>query len=153
MWRRTEVLRRMGIQCHDFLVSHRYLNAGQPWFCRRPHQHADYFIVAWIMYHCDQVKLDGSVRTDSDPAPYTYSHAQKMRASMTYFFGHLYGAGTVPWHENDAGTMVGNPSISPVVSRYMTRAGEQATSARALAPVWLFRLIAYLTHCITSGQA
>ncbi|KAL1717319.1 DNA breaking-rejoining enzyme [Schizophyllum commune] len=99
------------------------------------------------LYSCDQVKLDGSVRSASDPAPYSYSHAMKMRAAMTYIFGHLFGAGVVPWHENEAGIMVGNPSISTVVSRYMvslrkrkTRAGEQATSARALTPEKLERL-------------
>ncbi|KAI5822245.1 hypothetical protein K523DRAFT_422137 [Schizophyllum commune Tattone D] len=139
--------RRMGAQCLDFLVKHKFMSANDPWYCKRPLQHADYFIIAWIMYHCDQVKLDGSVRSVSDPAPYSYSHAMKMRAAMTYIFGHLFGAGVVPWHENEAGIMVGNPSISTVVSRYMvslrkrkTRAGEQATSARALTPEKLERL-------------
>ncbi|KAL1750486.1 hypothetical protein FB107DRAFT_294561 [Schizophyllum commune] len=54
----------------------------------------------------------------------------------------------VPWHENEAGIMVGNPSISPAVSRYMVSLRKRnmrqcATSARALTPEKLEKLYDY----------
>ena len=62
---------------------------------------------------------------------------------MTYEIGHLRGLGTLPWHQSEVtGTMVGNPSVSDTVSRYMVslrrrkvRAGETQTSARAITQV------------------
>lgn len=62
---------------------------------------------------------------------------------MTYAFGHLHGLGTMHWQENLLdGSMVGNPSVSELVSRYMlslcrrkVKAGETTTSARAISAV------------------
>jgi hypothetical protein len=71
------------------------------------------------MSRCDEILLDGSKRQLSAERG-TYSHAQKMRAAMTYAFGRLHGLGSTPWHESEsAGRMVGNPSMSNIVSSYM----------------------------------
>ncbi|KAJ7892110.1 hypothetical protein B0H14DRAFT_2560482 [Mycena olivaceomarginata] len=79
----------------------------------------------------------------------SYNHAQKMQAAMTYAFGRLCGLGSLPWHESDStsGKMVGNPSVSETVAAYMTslrrrkvRAGENATSARAITQETLAKL-------------
>jgi len=69
---------------------------------------------------CDSFNIDGTMKPFSQERG-TYSHAQKMRASMTYAFGRLNGLGNMPWHESDAGggIMVGNPSISIEVSSFM----------------------------------
>jgi hypothetical protein len=68
---------------------------------------------------CDEILLDGSKRPAADERG-TYSHAQKMRAAMTYAFGRLHGLGSLPWHESEStGKMLGNPSVSNVVSSYM----------------------------------
>ena len=67
---------------------------------------------------CDSVNLDGSDK-DVNQERSTYAHAQKMRASMTYVFGRIYGLGTLPWHKDSSGKMVGNPSVSVAVSSYM----------------------------------
>ncbi|KAJ7799310.1 DNA breaking-rejoining enzyme [Mycena olivaceomarginata] len=56
--------------------------------------------------------------------------------------------GSLPWHESEVtGRMVGNPSVSETVATYMTslrrrkvRAGETATSARAITQETLFKL-------------
>ena len=64
---------------------------------------------------------------------------------MTYAFGRLHGLGTLPWHLNEVtGAMMGNPSVSDIVSSYMVslrrrkvRAGETQTSARAITEVFL----------------
>ncbi len=46
----------------------------------------------------------------------TYSHAQKLRASLTYGFWKKGGRGIQPW---DRETLSGNPSVSETVSSYM----------------------------------
>ncbi|KAF8173373.1 DNA breaking-rejoining enzyme, partial [Mycena galopus ATCC 62051] len=99
---------------------------------------------------CDDVRLDGKSKDPSIPRD-SFSHAQKMRASTTYGFGRLHGLGSIPWQRSEiSGKMVGNPSISEDVSRYMVslrkktvRAGEVATSARAITPEILARLYHY----------
>ncbi|KAF8234171.1 hypothetical protein L208DRAFT_1111973, partial [Tricholoma matsutake] len=90
---------------------------------------------------CDELQLDGNPKPSTTICG-TYSHAQKMCASMTYMFGHIYGLGSLPWHKNEiTGKMVGNPSVSQMVSSYMlslrlqkVRAGETTTSAHAITP-------------------
>ncbi|KAL1684942.1 hypothetical protein GGG16DRAFT_67295 [Schizophyllum commune] len=98
---------------------------------------------------CDRLNIDGTVKPASENT-HSWGQAQKMRASATFMWGHICGLGTLPWHENDAGEKIGNPSISPIVSRYMvslrkrkTRAGEVATSARALTAVYAHALTLY----------
>ncbi|KAF8179760.1 DNA breaking-rejoining enzyme [Mycena galopus ATCC 62051] len=74
-----------------------------------------------------------------------------MRASTTYGFGRLNHLGSLPWQKSEiSGKMLGNPSISEDVSRYMVslrkkkvRAGEVATSARAITPEIIARLYHY----------
>lgn len=63
--------------------------------------------------------LDGSPKP-VDKLRATYSHAQKMRAAMTYAFGQIHGLGTLSWHQDThSRKMVGNPSVSVAVSSYM----------------------------------
>ncbi|KAJ7210194.1 DNA breaking-rejoining enzyme, partial [Mycena rebaudengoi] len=96
---------------------------------------------------CDDVTLDGKPKA-ADVERGSYSHAQKMRASTTYGFGCLNGLGSRPWQKSElTSEMIGNPSVSEDVSRYMVslrkrkvRAGEVATSARAITPEIIFSL-------------
>ena len=68
---------------------------------------------------CDDIGLDGKPKDPSISID-SYSHAQKMRAAATYGFGHLNGLGSIPWQKSEvSGKMLGNPSISEDVSRYM----------------------------------
>lgn len=91
---------------------------------------------------CDEITLDGKPKSPGVVRD-TYSHAQKMRASMTYAFGRLCGIGPIPWHKSEiTGEMVGNPSVSNIVSSFMVslrrrkvRAGEVQTSACAITSV------------------
>ncbi|KAJ7900693.1 hypothetical protein B0H14DRAFT_3753009, partial [Mycena olivaceomarginata] len=99
---------------------------------------------------CDECNFDGTMKPPTQVRD-SYNHAQKMRAAMTYGFGRLCGLGSLPWHESEStGKMVGNPSVSETVATYMTslrrrkvRAGETATSARAITQVsdsrWICR--------------
>ena len=97
-----------------------------------------------VRYRCDEVNLDMSPKPSTEVRS-SYGTAQKMRAAMTYAFGRLYGHGSMHWQRSPLGDgMVGNPSISEGVSRYMlslrrrkVQAGEAATSARAISVVCL----------------
>ena len=75
-----------------------------------------------------------------------------MRASMTYAFGRIHGLGSMHWYQSANG-MIGNPSVSEVVSRFMlslrrrkVQAGETATSAGAISAVCL--LLSWGQMCI-----
>jgi hypothetical protein len=68
---------------------------------------------------CDEISLDGN------PKPVgmvrsKYTHAQKMRASMTHIFGRDFGLGKQDWTKNEqTGHMMGNPSTSHLLGTYM----------------------------------
>lgn len=100
----------------------------------KPHVHMPYWIVAWVMdkcvsssrlrngafigSRCDDKDIDGSTK-DHSTTRSNYVHAQKMRAAMTHFFGREPSIGNTWWHQNDDGSVFGNPSLSHVVSTYM----------------------------------
>jgi hypothetical protein len=90
------------------------------------------------MSRCDEILLDGSKRQLSAECG-TYSHAQKMRAAMTYAFGRLHGLGSTPWHESEsAGRMVGNPSVSNIVSSYMVGLRRRKVSRTLIGVLFVF---------------
>ncbi|KAF7980505.1 hypothetical protein HWV62_38014 [Athelia sp. TMB] len=92
------------------------------------------WIALWIMDKCDEIDPETQKPKPLATTRAKYAHAQKMRASMSHKFGRDLGLGTAPWipHPVTPGRFVGNPSLSPKVSQYMVRAGEQVTSARAM---------------------
>ena len=73
-----------------------------------------------FVHRCDSVSLDGKPVIGSQGS---YTHAQKMWASMTHVFSRVLGIGSQHWQLNKAqdGTVMatGNPSISDRVSTYM----------------------------------
>ncbi|KAK7033787.1 hypothetical protein R3P38DRAFT_3498502 [Favolaschia claudopus] len=131
-----------------FVCAAGFIEKGNEFFTSTPDPQSAIYIVAWIMNSCDDIGLDG--KTKDAPAD-SYNHAQKMRAACTYGFGRLNGLGSIPWQKSEfSGKMIGNPSISEDVSRYMVslrkkkvRAGEIATSARAITPEILAALYHY----------
>jgi hypothetical protein len=82
------------------------------------------FVLLCVMHahnccRCDEVNLDGSLKPLGQERS-SYSHAQKMRASMTYAFGRVLKLGALSWHQSEGtGRWIGNPSVSDVVSTYM----------------------------------
>ncbi|KAG2147302.1 hypothetical protein BD769DRAFT_1660470 [Suillus cothurnatus] len=135
--------KRLISNCDTFLKERGLLQDGESLFSRPPRREAAYLIVVWIMDACDSVKLDGTNKPSTDERG-LYGHAQKMRAAMTYAFGHLQGLGNLPWHESElhSGQMLGNPSVSVEVSSYMcslrrrkVQAGKVAVSACAITSV------------------
>ncbi|KIK62863.1 hypothetical protein GYMLUDRAFT_134120, partial [Collybiopsis luxurians FD-317 M1] len=112
-----------------------------------PPREAAEMLVAWIMDSCDSIKLNGEEHPQNEIRK-GYVHAQKMRAAATFAFGRLFGKGHIPWAVSEmTGNMVGNPSVSELVSAYMVslrrrkvQAGEEQTSARAITPEILGQL-------------
>jgi hypothetical protein len=66
---------------------------------------------ALIFFRCEKSR---------EEANHSYSNAMKMRASLTYGFSQLRSRGTSTWTVDEDGKATGNPSISHVVSTYMT---------------------------------
>ncbi|KAF8812056.1 hypothetical protein BYT27DRAFT_7088146 [Phlegmacium glaucopus] len=133
--------------CMSFLISKNLIKTKEEFLCKSPPQDSARFIIAWIMNECDSCNLDGSNKSSSTIRS-GYTHAQKMRAAMTYAFGRLYGCGNRSWQMDESqGVMVGNPSISTEVSNYMlalhrrkVQGGETSTSARAMTPGMMEKL-------------
>ncbi|KAJ6482435.1 hypothetical protein C8R45DRAFT_1149643, partial [Mycena sanguinolenta] len=130
-----------------FLTDARLIKQDDKFFTNTPGKLVPLCICAWIMHECDERNFDGTMKPPTQVRG-GYNHAQKMRAAMTYAFGRLFGLGSLPWHESEStGKMVGNPSVSETVATYMTslrrrkvRAGETATSARAITQETLRKL-------------
>ncbi|KAF9442776.1 hypothetical protein P691DRAFT_680830 [Macrolepiota fuliginosa MF-IS2] len=83
--------------CEAYLLKNHLISKKGIFFSAEPLQDAPYLVVAWIMNLCDKIKLDGMIHAASETRA-TYGHAQKMRAAMTYAFGHIYQLGSVLWH-------------------------------------------------------
>ncbi|KAF8264120.1 hypothetical protein EI94DRAFT_1594516, partial [Lactarius quietus] len=133
----THVDSRLITQCEEFLTQKGLVAPGQ-FFSNKPHKHALQFIVAWIINECDELNLNGTRRQFTEVCT-TYGTAQKMHASMTYAFGCIYGLGSMHWQPSsvDQECMMGNPSVSEMVSQYMlslqrckVQAEETATSTK-----------------------
>ncbi|KAF8055903.1 hypothetical protein FPV67DRAFT_1433855 [Lyophyllum atratum] len=137
-------------RCVQFLKDQKLISKDDLFFSATPSANTPSLIVAWIMDSCDEIRLDGT-RKPKEELRDGYTHAQKMRASMTYAFGRLHGLGSLPWHPSETtDKMLGNPSVSNVVSSYMVslkrrkvQGGEAATSARAITPEIMKRLFIY----------
>ncbi|KAJ3003144.1 hypothetical protein NUW54_g5454 [Trametes sanguinea] len=92
------------------------------------------WIAGWIMDKADDLDITTGKPKDLSIPRVTYARAQKMRAAVSHKFSREYKLGTQDWTESplNPGTFSGNPSLSPLVSQYMVRAGEIVTSARAM---------------------
>lgn len=120
-----------------FLKEQNLIKDGHKVFTPQPHKDTPWWICFWILVKqvlclpersrsdfflasCDVVDVNGNPVPKDKQVP-TYAHAQKMRAAMTYAFGRIQRLGSVPWQESHipGRTMMGNPSVSEIVSSYM----------------------------------
>ena len=71
------------------------------------------------LFRCDEISLDGKPKPVGKVRS-KYTHAQKMRASMTHIFGQDFSLGKQDWKKNEqTGRMTGNPSTSHLLGTYM----------------------------------
>ncbi|KAJ7783362.1 hypothetical protein B0H16DRAFT_1297282, partial [Mycena metata] len=100
---------------------------------------------------CDSMATDGTMRSP-EFIRLSFSNAQKMRAAASWNFAQVNNQGNEPWRKSDVtGLWTGNPSVSPVVSKYMTslkrrkvQSGEVANSTRAITPAILERIYDFM---------
>ncbi|KAJ7499117.1 DNA breaking-rejoining enzyme [Mycena latifolia] len=156
----------------QFLKAQKLVTNEDVVFSSRPHKDTPWWICLWILVKCvlflplglhlippscDVIDVDGNPVPKPKQVP-TYAHAQKMRAAMMYTFGRIHRLGSVPWQEGfpGSGRMLGNPSVSEIVSSYMVSlrrrkarlsnpsfAGETSISSRAITPEILLNLYNY----------
>lgn len=128
-------------QCATFLISHQLIKTAEEFLCPNPPDDSDVFIISWIMQEwvlccinlhaliqfflllmktrCDEISLEGNHKPVGMIRS-KYTHAQKMRASMTHIFGRDFGLGKQDWTKNErTGCMIGNPSMSHLLGTYM----------------------------------
>ncbi|KAF8802224.1 hypothetical protein BYT27DRAFT_7244876 [Phlegmacium glaucopus] len=133
---------RLSEACASFLIAKKHITKQEQFLSCMPLPSSDEMMTAWIMDSCDTISLDGKPPTTPHSS---YTHAQKMQASMTHVFGRVLGIGSQPWKQTTSSDgevrVEGNPSISEKVSTYMVslrrrkvQAGETTTSARAVTP-------------------
>ncbi|PPQ78301.1 hypothetical protein CVT24_006499 [Panaeolus cyanescens] len=129
-------------QCSRFLVANSHIKSSSDFFCDHPISTAPTLICLWILSECDTVDVNNKP-LPANVVRSSYSHAQKMRAAMTYTFGRVHGLSKQAWSEQHTldGRLItsGNPSVSELVSRYMlslhrrkVQKGDISTSARAI---------------------
>ncbi|KAH9026134.1 hypothetical protein EDB85DRAFT_1869124 [Lactarius pseudohatsudake] len=133
---------RLIAQCTKFLMQRNIVQPSK-FFSDESHQYTPQFIVVWIMNESVHAFLSNKLC----PHQTNYSTVQKMHTLMTYTFGCIHGLGSMHWQRSADRCMVGNPSVSEVVSRYMlslhrrkVKAGETTTSVRAISMATLCKL-------------
>ncbi|KAF9020064.1 hypothetical protein BDZ89DRAFT_1093773 [Hymenopellis radicata] len=142
----TDITFRLLKQFKTFAVTNRLRGSEEEIFVKNPPKDTPWCIVAWIMHECDEIRLDGTLQPESEVRS-SYSHAQKMRAAMTYGFGRYIGLSSkMPWQESAASpdTYIGNPSVSEPVSSFMLGLGKRKV-ARGEVPTNLLRLYQFNT--------
>lgn len=76
-------------------------------------------ICSWIWYHCEKPDPESESQLARETLGYTYQHAEKMRAAISYHYTYVKKLGNGPYGQNTQGSYSGNPNNSDTVSRYM----------------------------------
>jgi hypothetical protein len=88
-------------------------------------QYTPYYIAIWIMKACEtkEVSFDeleeDEAKGSGGGGGATYSHALKMRAAISWGFTSRFGCVHQAYASTGTGKWIGNPSLSPHVSKYM----------------------------------
>jgi hypothetical protein len=94
-----------------------------------PGQDVPKWVTAWIFIQCDVPDEKGGVRLNCKNE--SYSKALKMRAAISFHYNEN-GRGSNHWHEQNDGTLAGNPWLSYTVSRYMISLQRRKVSTHFL---------------------
>ncbi|KAJ7606583.1 hypothetical protein DFH06DRAFT_1019210, partial [Mycena polygramma] len=139
-----------------YLIEKKYLKPGETYYRENPPDDWPTLLIAWIMDACDSRNSDGTLK-DPSVQRSTFTHAQKMRAAVSFRFARIQSAAGITWHKSEVSSkMVGNPATATVVSKYFVslkrrkaQAGEATTSARAVTQDIIYHL--YM-HNITGNR-
>lgn len=76
-----------------------------------------------FLTRCDELDLESDIQPPppkkADVPRSGYTHATKIRAAISYFFGHTRNLGRQQWVITEEGTSSGNPSLAPSLAAYM----------------------------------
>ncbi|KAK0476293.1 hypothetical protein IW261DRAFT_1421608 [Armillaria novae-zelandiae] len=122
---------------NDFLAHEGFIERGVDVFVQKDlNPKMDYYIVGFLMLKCDNTDMYGVPKAPEEVRS-SWSHAQKLRAGITWGFKTAGKRGAECWTDQ----ATGNPSVSNLVSAYVvglrhrkTAQGETPTSSRAVTP-------------------
>ena len=88
-------------------------------FVKKPNKDVPPLICLWIQSVCEKAEPNSSSQLLRESENRTWSHAQKMRAAVSYFYAHEVRLGSDRFSEKSNGEWTGNPTLSDIVARYM----------------------------------
>ncbi|TRM67998.1 hypothetical protein BD626DRAFT_564873 [Schizophyllum amplum] len=132
--------RSLAKRFYEWLLENKFVLPDNKKWGQDPCEEMPELICGFIMQECDGLDFKTGLEKPAKQRRSGFTTAQKMRAALTHLFGITFALGNIEWHRDAAtGRMVGNPSISSLVSRYMiglqrrkVQAGEAPTAARAI---------------------
>ncbi|KAJ7226358.1 hypothetical protein B0H12DRAFT_1030497 [Mycena haematopus] len=97
------------------------------------------FLYLWIRANNYKILSADTLDAEGNPKPpniqtHKYATAQKMRAAVSYCLTRNKNCSTARWHESEVnpGVMLGNPSLSEIVSSYMVALKRRKVQAREI---------------------
>ena len=74
-----------------------------------------------VLHRADDIDIHTGKLRSLNEKRVTYSHAEKMRASLTHQYGRNLGLATTPWtpDPDNHGSFTGNPALAPILATYM----------------------------------
>jgi len=97
-------------------------------------------ICLWIGHTCEKPDPASESRFERETQNRSWSHAEKMRAAVSFLYAHQLKRGREPYIRDKTGKWMGNPVSSHEVSQYM-----KSLRRRKVMPVIIslyFRIIA-----------
>jgi len=88
-------------------------------FVKKPNKDVPPLICLWIQSVCEKAEPSSFSQLLRESENRTWSHAQKMRAVVSYFYAHEVCLGSDRFSEKTNGEWTGNPTLSDIVARYM----------------------------------
>lgn len=88
-------------------------------------EYTPYLIVLFLFVKCATPNSAGTTKIECEAEGGTWSTAQKIRSAISFHFAWVESCSTQVWTKQPNGKFVGNPSLSPEVTRYMRALGRQ----------------------------
>ena len=97
-----------------------------------PGEYTPKMICLWISHACEKPDPSAKSQFDRERQNRTWSHAEKMRAAVSFLYGHQLKRGREPYIEDSTGQWKGNPVLSHEVSQYMKSLRRRKVSNSAM---------------------
>jgi hypothetical protein len=84
-----------------------------------PGEHTPKMICLWISHVCEKPDPSSKSRFERERQNRSWSHAEKMRAAVSFLYSHQLKRGRDTYIQDDTRQWKGNPVLSHEVSQYM----------------------------------